>query len=147
VAYYETWPPFHGFAFTPLKADFAGKIELRGVGLRRPRWPGDVLGVTLWWARAGPVPQAPRVFIHVLDASGRLVAQRDGPLPNDLTPISTWPLDHAFPVFTRVMLPRGLHGVYTLRVGLYDPASGARWPVRLDGTVGDGVEVGRLELP
>jgi hypothetical protein len=99
------------------------------------------------WARVGPVPQAPRVFIHVLDASGRLAAQRDGPLPNDLVPISIWPPDHAFPVFARVILPRGLHGAYTLRVGLYDPASGARWPVRLNGAVGDGVEVGKLELP
>lgn len=147
VAYYETWPPFHGFAFTPLRADFAGRIELRGVHLRPPRWPGDVLGVTLMWARVGPVPQAPRVFLHVLDASGRLAAQRDGPLPNDLVPISTWPPDHALPVFARVILPRGLHGAYTLRVGLYDPASGARWPVRLNGAVGDGVEVGKLELP
>jgi len=147
VAYYETWPPFHGFAFTPLRADFEGKIELRGVHLRPPRWPGDLLGVTLAWARVGPVPRSPRMFVHVLDSAGHLVAQRDGPLPNDLVPISSWPPDHAFPVFIRVILPRDLHGFYRIRVGLYDPVSGARWPVRVDGSIGDGVEVGTLEIP
>ncbi|WP_376790575.1 hypothetical protein [Thermoflexus sp.] len=147
VAYYETWPPFHGRPLTPRKADFDGKVELRGVHLRQPRWPGDLLGVTLAWARVGPIPRSPQMFIHVLDPAGRLVAQQDGPLPNDLMPISTWPLDHPFPVFTRVILPRDLHGLYRIRVGLYDPRSGARWPVRVDGSLGDGVEVGVLEIP
>ncbi len=147
VAYYETWPPFHKRSLTPLRADFEGKIELRGVHLRRPRWPGDLLGVTLAWARVGSVPRPPRMFVHVLDPAGRLVAQRDGPLPNDLVPISAWPLDHTFPIFTRVILPRDLHGLYRIRVGLYDPISGARWPVRINGSLDDGVEVGTLELP
>lgn len=148
VAYYETWPPFRGRARTPLEADFGGRIALRGVHLRPPRWPGDPLGVTVWWARVGEVPRSPHFFLHVLDASGRLVAQRDGPLPNDLVPIAGWPLQHAYPVFARVLLPRDLHGVYTLRVGLYDPASGARWPARgPDGSIGDGVVVGTVALP
>lgn len=147
VAYYETWPPFRGRPLTPLHADFEGKIELRGVHLRLPRWPGDGLGVTTAWARVGPVPRPPRMFVHVLDSSGRLVAQRDGPLPNDLVPISSWPLDRPSPVFVRVLLPRDLHGTYTVRVGLYDPESGRRWQARWTGGEGDGVTVGTLERP
>ncbi|MCS6964131.1 MAG: hypothetical protein NZM16_08815, partial [Thermoflexus sp.] len=147
VAYYETWPPFHGRALVPLRADFEGRIELRGVHLRAPRWPGDLLGVTMAWARVGPVPQPPRMFVHVLDPAGRLVAQRDGPLPNDLVPISTWPPDRAFPVFVRVVLPPDLHGRHIIRVGLYDPESGARWRVQGARDEGDGVIVGEVEIP
>ncbi|MCS7251521.1 MAG: glycosyltransferase family 39 protein [Thermoflexus sp.] len=147
VAYYETWPPFHRRVLVPLRADFEGKIELRGVHLRAPRWPGDLLGVTVAWARVGPVPRPPRMFIHVLNPAGRLVAQRDGPLPNDLIPISTWPLDRAFPVFARVVLPPDLHGRHTIRVGLYDPESGARWRVQGARGEGDGMIVGEVEIP
>jgi len=147
VAYYETWPPFRKRPLTPFHADFEGKIELRGVHLREPRWPGDILGVTLAWARVEPVLRPARVFVHVLDPTGHLVAQQDGPLPNDLVPISGWPLDHAYPVFVRVLLPRDLHGAYIVRVGLYDPESGQRWRARWDSGEGDGVPVGRLERP
>ncbi len=147
VAYYETWPPFRARPLRPLRAEFAGAIQLRGAHLRPPRWPGDVLGVTLAWARVGPVPRPPRMFVHVLDPSGRLVAQRDGPLPNDLVPISGWPLDHAFPVFVRVRWPPDLHGTYTIRVGLYDAESGQRWPARWDGAEGDSVPIENLEVP
>ncbi len=147
VAYYETWPPFRGRTLTPLDAEFEGKIALRGVHVRPPRWPGDGLGVTLAWARVGPIPRPPRMFVHVLDPSGRLAAQRDGPLPHDLVPISTWPLDHAYPVFVRVVLPRDLHGRYILRVGLYDPESGARWRARMGSEESDGVIIGAIEVP
>jgi len=146
VAYYETWPPLRGRALGPPAADFEGRIALRGVHLRPPRWPGDLLGVTLAWARVGPVPRPPRLFVHVLDPAGRLVAQRDGPLPNDLVPISTWPPGPAYPVFVRVRLPQDLRGAYTVRVGLYDPETGARWRARVGEGEADGVVVGAFEI-
>lgn len=147
VAYYETWPPFRPRPLSPLQADFEGKIALRGFHLRPPRWPGDVLGVTVWWARVGEVPAAPRVFVHLLDDAGRLVAQQDGPLPNDLVPIDRWPPQHVYPVFTRIRVPPDRHGTYRVRVGLYDPSSGARWRVRGVAPPADGVVLGSVHLP
>ncbi|MDW8186212.1 MAG: hypothetical protein RMM07_13270, partial [Anaerolineae bacterium] len=59
----------------------------------------------------------------------------------------TWPPDRAFPVFVRVVLPPDLHGRHIIRVGLYDPESGARWRVQGARKEGDGVIVGEVEIP
>ncbi len=91
---------------------------------------GESLSVILYWKSERATPQDYSVFIHLLDASGNLIAQRDSAPQNGNAPTSWWlPGDliadaHAF------ILPPGISpGRYTLALGVYDSASGARLPI------------------
>lgn len=72
---------------------------------------GDGLRVQLHWQGSTSTPHS--VFLHLLSADGRLVAQYDGPLSET----------------TRAALlvpPESVPGRYSLVLGLYDPTSGMR---------------------
>jgi hypothetical protein len=79
--------------------------------------------LVLWWAAAGAPAADYTAFVHLLDKSGALLAQIDGP-PNDgLSPTTIW---RAGDVIRDVRpLPAGAASAL---VGLYDPATGARLP-------------------
>ncbi len=66
-------------------------------------------------------------FVHLYDATGKLVAQRDAQPLDGYAPTSAWRVGE--PVVDRqgVLLPRNVApGEYTLYVGLYDAATGQR---------------------
>jgi hypothetical protein len=66
------------------------------------------------------------MFVHLLDAAGNIVAQDDGLG----YPPHTWQPGDRFLQLARLPLPPDLPpGDYTLQFGLYDRATGARWPV------------------
>ncbi|MFN8533904.1 MAG: hypothetical protein U0556_10175 [Dehalococcoidia bacterium] len=92
---------------------------------------GDTL-LLVWEARRDPERDY-TVFVHLLDGSGRLIAQRDSPPRSGGYPTSLWSVGER--IADRVPLPDA-PGVRTVRVGLYDPATG----VRLRTPTGDSVE-------
>lgn len=111
---------------------FGEAVELLGVGLDPAEPPaGSVLTASLFWRAAAGVEAYPTVFVHLLDAGGRIVAQSDAPPVGGSYPVADWPVgaivrdDHA------LQLPagRGVEPGDALAVGLYDPATGERWPV------------------
>jgi hypothetical protein len=84
---------------------------------------GDTLQLNTGWRnKTGPVPL--KIYIHLLDASGQIVAQWDG---LDIA----WEGWHSGDVLWQrheIPLPTDLSpGQYELRTGLYDPAAGDRW--------------------
>jgi hypothetical protein len=124
----------------PLQADFGAQMRLLGYTLdRRTVQPGDPVTLTLFWQALQPLDKDYSTFAHMLDASG-IVAQQDSAHPNGV-PTSSWRLnkyardDHVIEV--PAQLPPGK---YSLRVGVYDAATGVRLPL-------DGTDTDELWLP
>jgi mannosyltransferase len=115
----------------PLDVRFGDAMTLTSYQLdaRRAR-VGDVLTLTLHW-RVEQMPNARyKIFVHLLDASGRVVAQRDGEPLADLRPTTTWrageTLADNYGVFIE---PDAPPGDYRVEIGVYRADDGARVPV------------------
>jgi 4-amino-4-deoxy-L-arabinose transferase-like glycosyltransferase len=110
---------------TPLDAEFGAALGLLGFTAVQE---GATLVVTpAWDVRATP-PADLLVFMHLYDEAGTRVAQVDvAPGGADLAPTSQWQPGEQVGVPLPMALPAELPpGTYTLTLGLYDPASGAR---------------------
>ncbi|HVU09646.1 MAG TPA: hypothetical protein VHD90_00155 [Phototrophicaceae bacterium] len=89
-----------------------------GVTLARANLPatasaGQPLNVWLWWQFAQPLDQNDIRFVHVTDASGKLIAQQDNPL-------GSIKADEARADAVSVVLPADLPpGTYTVSAGWY----------------------------
>ena len=81
---------------------------------------------TTWLARARPSRDA-KLFVHVMDASGELVAQSDGNLVADSRLPTTWEPGEVLVDRRALFLPEEFDGPLTVRLGFYDPDTGARW--------------------
>jgi 4-amino-4-deoxy-L-arabinose transferase-like glycosyltransferase len=128
----------------PLAIPFGEVAVLRGWDADRlSARAGQTVTIRLIW-QAGEASSAPlKVFVHVVDGAGRVVAQRDAEPGDGRWPTTGWlprqvVIDHAV-----VALPSTLpSGDYGLVVGLYDPLTG----VRLTTTGGDSVRLGSLTV-
>jgi hypothetical protein len=100
--------------------------------------PGGTLTVTLVW-RAEETPAASyRVFLHLLDAEGNLVAQSDGVPAGWTRPTTGWlPGEYIADTHTLTIPPAAAPGEYTLQAGMYVPGG-----TRL--TADDGCDAVRL---
>jgi hypothetical protein len=85
---------------------------------------GSPLGLTLWWRALAESERNLTRFLHVLDADNRVVAQHDGS-PGGYAATGWLPGEYVRDDVSLETdeLPAG---VYTLVVGLYDPATGQR---------------------
>jgi hypothetical protein len=90
-----------------------------GEWARLEGWDLGPDGLRLVWRAHGPSPQPMKVFVHVVDREGRMVAQSDGDpggIPTDL-----WPPGAPIEDLHRLVRSDG-----AIRVGLYDPITGRR---------------------
>ena len=92
---------------------------------------GEYLLVGIFWLATETPPRRYKVFLQLLDAEGRLVAQRDSEPAGGTLPTTTWEAGFTYPDNHALLIPEDLPtGEYSLIVGLYDihdPA--ARLPV------------------
>ncbi|WP_374689578.1 hypothetical protein [Promineifilum sp.] len=119
-------------------------IILHEVRLPAAAAPGETVTVELIWGAERSIGVPYTVFVHVLDASGQLVAQTDG-LPRGGAWLTTcWQPGHTFADAHAVSLPADLPpGEYTLDAGLYWLPTGERALLR-DGMMADSVRLGAL---
>jgi hypothetical protein len=107
------------------------------------------LGLYLYWQATEPVAQMLKVFVHVMDADGQLVAQHDG-IPA-LWTYSTdrWQVGETVVDFHPVLLETPLPaGSYTIQVGLYTERSGRIAVLDPSGELaGDSVTLHTLTVP
>ncbi len=105
--------------------DFA---TLLGFDLAADRlWPGGAIDLTLYWQARAETTTAYKVFVHVLDAAGRLVAQADAFPARNTRPTTGWLPGEVIADRYTVALPEDLSiGQYQIVAGLYDPDSGLR---------------------
>lgn len=113
-------------ALTPSGAAFAGLDGETTTLHEFAVWPeatrpGDVVQARLVWS-ADRTPARPyKVFLHLLDGAGNVVAQRDGEPGGGARPTTSWAAGERVTDNHGVLLPPDLPpGAYTLRLGLYD---------------------------
>ena len=116
--------PVRSMQFNPARSDgstFEYGIKLLGVDT-------DEHGTfTLYWQTDQSIPADYTVFVHLLDSQGTQVAQADAPPLAGDWPTSAWMVGQPFADARHFDLSAPLPtGVYNLRLGFYDPASGAR---------------------
>lgn len=134
----------------PIQANFDDQLELRGYDLSpEPPQPGEPLIVTLHWHALQTMSQDYTVFVHLLDASGQIVAQNDQyPSWEVPVPTSTWLAGEDLPDRHTLQLPSGLPpGRYTLQAGAYSWPTLERLPLIENGVVvNDVATLGSLDL-
>jgi len=85
--------------------------------------------ISLLWKVENETVTSYRVFVHLLDASGQIIAQSDGEPANWRRPTTGWTAGEYILDEHSLTLPEELPGgPLTLRIGLYDPATGERLP-------------------
>jgi hypothetical protein len=112
-----------------VNAEWDSRIRLQRIAVPPEPVPaGAVLSIDLIWKALAPTEHDWTVFLHLLDAQGEIVAQRDTRPFDGLFPTPTWQAGEV--LVDRHPLPLPAHlptGAYTLRIGLYD--AGGRAPV------------------
>ncbi len=88
--------------------------------------PSDIIEVTLFWETPVSLSTRNKIFLHLLDANGQLVAQRDSEPGGGLALTTTWQPNEQIIDNHGILIPNDLPaGEYTLTVGMYDIADPA----------------------
>ena len=121
---------------TGLNIPFDEGITLAGYDLV----PNDPVQLTLYWqAKRNPTKDY-TVFVQLLNEKGEWLVGADAPPVNNFFPTSLWQKGDWIDDLHLLSLPPDLPpGSYTIRVGLYDPISGARLARQNGG--GDSVDI------
>ena len=99
--------------------------------------------LTLWWQATAPPGRDLTVFVHVLDAAGRLAGQVDSMPDDNASPTSIW---QAGDVVRDVRALPAAPAGGTLLIGLYDAATVTRLPATSGGArLAD--DAYRLDIP
>ena len=121
---------------TAVNIPFGELITLQGHSLHSGQLSaGEILQLTLFWQTAAPIEQRYKVFLHLLDQDGTLIAQRDSEPGGGLNPTITWPVAETIIDNHGLLLPSDLQpGEYSLIMGLYDISDpAARLPLQVEG--------------
>ena len=98
------------------------------VGYRAgPLVPGQPFPVTLYWRAQGETKTSYKVFVHLVDAQGVIIAQSDAIPANWARLTTSWLPPEVIEDAHTLFPPMGLApGTYRLIAGLYDPPTGRR---------------------
>jgi len=120
-------------------------LALKGFTLSpQPVRPGETLLVNLFWTTNQVVSENYMVFAHLLDEQGQIVAQNDAFPRAGAYPVPWWQPGESIEDSHALVLPPDLPtGLYQLVVGLYQPDSGLRLPMR---DASDSYRVEQLEV-
>lgn len=128
----------------PIGARFGAHITLDGYTLPVKQFqPGDILQLDLFWRIDARLDTRYKVFVHVLDANGQIVAQTDREPGGGLNPTTNWEPGASIIDRYGVLLPENApNGGYTIEIGLYD-FDNVR--LRIEGD-GDALKLGTVEV-
>jgi hypothetical protein len=88
------------------------------------------LHLTLYWRSESPLPIDYTTFVHIRDAAGKTVAQKDQPPLNGAYPTSLWDPGETIADEITIPLPETLPaGSYQIVIGFYDFNTGQRLAV------------------
>ncbi len=106
---------------TRLNVKLGDRIRLDGYSLLTPIVaPGDIVQLALFWRCDARVEQRYKVFVHILNPSGAIVAQTDREPGSDLLPTTTWtPGETIVDRYGVALPPDAPAGDYRIEVGLY----------------------------
>jgi hypothetical protein len=117
-----------------LNARLGVGITLEGYALPETTFaPGDIVPLTLFWRAEATPAERYKVFVHLVNAEGTLVAQTDTEPGGGFALTSLWsPGESLTDRYGVLVPPDSVPGEYRLVVGMYG-FSGERLPVMLDG--------------
>ena len=133
----------------PVGARFGPNLELVAAWSRREAVAGDLFHAALIWRASDKLLSDDKVFVHVVDAGGTVVFQRDKLPLNELQPMTRWGVSELLRDPYTALVPANLpSGGYRVMIGVYDPISGARRPASLDGVrvVDDAVTIATVQI-
>lgn len=112
----------------PVGARLGDVATLLGADLAQEELaPGTALDVTLVWRAEQEIDSSYRVFLHLLEPQGNVIAQSDGEPASWTRPTTGWLPGEIILDERRLSLPGELPaGDYRLVAGLYDPQSATR---------------------
>jgi 4-amino-4-deoxy-L-arabinose transferase-like glycosyltransferase len=115
----------------PLNAQLGERVRLIGYDLAPgPYAPGETVPLVLYWEVTQALGGDYTVLVHLLDDSGAIVSQGDGPPLGGEYPTSLWAPDETLADERSLPLLDDLAaGRYRVVVGLYEPDSWVRLPV------------------
>ena len=111
-------------------ADFGQQIALIGYDTdKMEAQSGDWFNLMLYWKAERPLDINYQSFVHILDASGTLIAQSDSLNPGEF-PTRRWSLEKYVRDSHTIQLPPDIPpGEYSVMVGLWVQAEGWRLPL------------------
>lgn len=123
--------PTTQFQITP-PAEFGTHATLVGYDLRQE---GATLQLSLTWQILQPLLPPHHIFIHLYDAVGNRIAQSDGdPMTAaGRAPSGSWLPGEYLTTQHTLTVPENTQAPFTAQMGLYNPATGQRLPVTING--------------
>ena len=89
--------------------------------------PGAACTISLVWRAEREMTISYRVFVHLIDDTGNILAQSDAEPARWTRPTTGWaPGEYVVDTHAVILPPELSTGSLRLRVGLYDPATGTR---------------------
>lgn len=119
-----TIPPTH-----PLDYRLGEAIRLVGYDLAAEVTAGSTVTITLYWRAEGTPSGDYRVFVHLLNGQGEMVAQHDGPPRWGRYPTTVWRKGDVVPDEHTLVIPETAQGPFSLAVGMYRADTMERLPV------------------
>jgi hypothetical protein len=127
-----------------LEARLGDWVALTGFDAPLQAAPGQAISVTLVWQSLQETDQDFKVFVHLLDADGRLVAQSDSMPANWTRPTAGWQAgEFVADVHTLDLKSDVPPGEYRLAAGMYAANTGQRLTVA---SGGDRIELGVIQI-
>ena len=113
---------------------FGSAFRLRGYGIQ-PSEDGSTLTLKLYWQAAGKSDFDYSAFVHLIDESGQIVAQKDHAPGESLGyPPTSWVAEDIVADEHVLQIPTQLSaGAYRFRVGMYNWQTGEQLPVSAQG--------------
>jgi hypothetical protein len=128
----------------PVDQTFADGGRLVGYDVGAAPAPGGNLTLTLYWQASGPSGVPYTVFVHLLDANDKVVAQKDEPPVHGTRPTTGWVAgEYVADEHVIAIDPSVPPGPYRLEVGLYDPDTGQRVALT---SGGDAARIGAVRI-
>ena len=114
------------FILHPTNQELGGVARLVGYEFD-DQSSASVATLTLFWQAMQDGDRELKVFTHLVNEAGRVVAQHDSPPAQGDVPTQTWATGEFVTDRHPIALPTDLpSGTYTVKVGLYSPTSGQR---------------------
>jgi hypothetical protein len=130
-----------------LDVNLGGQVTLAGYSLGATTVAGgDVLPLTLYWQAPQPLAGRYKVFVHLLDQRGQIVAQRDSEPAGGSRPTTSWRPGELISDKHGVLIPFGTPpGPAQVVVGLYSAETGQRL-IPADGPADGRIPLATVEL-
>jgi len=143
ILYLQYLPSTGSLVSSSLQVAFGGSIVLKQATYTASSHADGPVTVELQWAAGEEISQSYKIFVHLYDEAGQLVAQHDAVPVNELRPTQTWRPSEVIVDRHGLWVPPRTSGVLRLVVGIYDPETGAR--LRVPGGA-DHVQAGLVQL-